>query len=371
MTLTIRRLLPPDAPAYLTLRLRALAQEPSAFGSSHEEEVGRQLPEVEHFLGGSDERHILGAFVADELVGLTGVGREGGLKSRHQAFVRSVYVAPEHRRRGIALQLMKAALTRARRWDGVEWVTLSVTADQSAAVGLYRSLGFTEVGRMPDALRVDGQRIDELMMALELASAGAHGAEMKAPGLAEPIAAARTSGWAHRRAARLAWCLLGAVAAVALAMWVVGPSHHGFVLASLGGSTVFLFGLTRVPAAQPRALIGGHLATAAIGIAVGQWLGSGPLACAVATSLALGFMLVARCVHPPAGANPIIMVQAQAPWSALLDPVLLGLACLLAVATPWSRAYPGLCAWPMNPMEPSPLRMDWGGWPDGDGAALK
>jgi hypothetical protein len=266
---------------------------------------------------------------------------------------------------------MKAALTRARRWDGVEWVTLSVTADQSAAVGLYRSLGFTEVGRMPDALRVDGQRIDELMMALELASAGAHGAEMKAPGLAEPIAAARTSGWAHRRAARLAWCLLGAVAAVALAMWVVGPSHHGFVLASLGGSTVFLFGLTRVPAAQPRALIGGHLATAAIGIAVGQWLGSGPLACAVATSLALGFMLVARCVHPPAGANPIIMVQAQAPWSALLDPVLLGLACLLAVATPWSRAYPGLCAWPMNPMEPSPLRMDWGGWPDGDGAALK
>lgn len=181
MTLTIRRLLPPDAPAYLSLRLRALAQEPSAFGSSHEEEVGRQLPEVEHFLGGSDERHILGAFVADELVGLTGVGREGGLKSRHQAFVRSVYVAPEHRRRGIALQLMKAALTRARRWDGVEWVTLSVTADQSAAVGLYRSLGFTEVGRMPDALRVDGQRLDELMMALELASAGAQGAEMKAP----------------------------------------------------------------------------------------------------------------------------------------------------------------------------------------------
>ena len=34
------------------------------------------------------------------------------------------------------------------------------------------------------------------------------------------------------------------------------------------------------------------------------------------------------------------MVYAHASWSALLDPVLLGLACLLGVAVVWSRLYP-------------------------------
>ncbi|NBQ92086.1 MAG: GNAT family N-acetyltransferase, partial [Betaproteobacteria bacterium] len=49
-------------------------------------------------------------------------------------------------------------------WDGVEQITLSVTASNHAAVGLYQSVGFVEVGRMPRALRVDGVYYDELNM---------------------------------------------------------------------------------------------------------------------------------------------------------------------------------------------------------------
>ncbi len=129
----------------------------------------------------------------------------------------------------------------------------------------------------------------------------------------------------HRHpAARLAWCLIGAGAGISLALYLVGPPNTPFVLASLGGSSIFLFGLTRAPAAQLRAIVGGHLGGACIGIACAQFLGSSLLAYALAVSLSLGFMLATRTVHPPAGANPVIMVYAQAHWWALLNPVLLG-----------------------------------------------
>jgi CBS-domain-containing membrane protein len=161
---------------------------------------------------------------------------------------------------------------------------------------------------------------------------------------------------------RLAWCLLGAATGIALALYLVGPPHISFVLASLGGGAVFLFGLTRAPAAQLRAILGGHLGGAFIGIACGQLLGTSLVAYALAVSLSLGFMLATRTVHPPAGANPVIMVYAHAQWWALLNPVLLGVACLVAVAVVWSRLYPGLVHYPVSPLEPSPPSLNWGGW---------
>jgi CBS-domain-containing membrane protein len=169
----------------------------------------------------------------------------------------------------------------------------------------------------------------------------------------------------HRKPTiRLAWCLLGAALGISAALAIVGPPHKTFVLASLGGSSVFLFGLTRAAAAQPRALLGGHLGGAAIGIACAQWLGSGLPAYATAVAATLGFMLLTRTVHPPAGANPVLLVYVQANWGALFNPVLLGIVILLAVAYLWSRLYPGLVHYPVSPWEPSPAHLNWGGWSD-------
>jgi CBS-domain-containing membrane protein len=74
----------------------------------------------------------------------------------------------------------------------------------------------------------------------------------------------------------------------------------------------------------------------------------------LAVSLSLAYMLATRTVHPPAGADPVIMVYAQAHWGALLNPVLLGVVCLACVAMVWSRAYPGLVHYPVSPLEPLP-----------------
>jgi CBS-domain-containing membrane protein len=65
---------------------------------------------------------------------------------------------------------------------------------------------------------------------------------------------------------RLFWCAVGAAIGISLVLWAVGASSSPFILASLGGSTVFLFGRTSAAAAQPRALFGGHLVSALIDI---------------------------------------------------------------------------------------------------------
>ncbi|MEO6293678.1 MAG: HPP family protein, partial [Burkholderiaceae bacterium] len=107
---------------------------------------------------------------------------------------------------------------------------------------------------------------------------------------------------------RLLWCLVGISCGSALAFFLAGPSQAPFLLASLGGTAVFLFGLTRAPAAQPRALFGGHLGGAFVGIACYQFLGDSLPVYVLAMVLALALMLVTRTVHPPAGANPVIMI---------------------------------------------------------------
>jgi CBS-domain-containing membrane protein len=163
---------------------------------------------------------------------------------------------------------------------------------------------------------------------------------------------------------RLLWCMFGIAAAIALALAVSGPSASPLLLASLGGTAVFLFAFTRLPAAQPRALLGGHLNGALTGIACYQFFGDDLWVYVLAQSLTLALMLLTRTVHPPAGANPILMIHAQASWPALIQPVLLGVGALTLVAIVWSRLYPGQLRYPVDPWTPSPTHIAWGGWAD-------
>ena len=177
--------------------------------------------------------------------------------------------------------------------------------------------------------------------------------EIKGIGIAEQEGQ-RKYGKTARRVGRFAWSAAGGAGAIGLALWLVHSPSSPFLLASLGGSTVFLFGLTSAPAAQPRALFGGHLGGALIGILCAQAFGGALWVYVLALVLTLVFMLGTGTVHPPAGANPLIMVHQHATLAAFWDPVGLGVLVLFLVALVWSRLLPGTVRYPTGWLQKSP-----------------
>lgn len=79
--------------------------------------------------------------------------------------VLGIGVLPAHRRKGIGMALMLAALGRAREL-GLTRVELTVRERNTNATALYESLGFRHEGRRRNAVRVDGAYENLLGMAI-------------------------------------------------------------------------------------------------------------------------------------------------------------------------------------------------------------
>jgi RimJ/RimL family protein N-acetyltransferase len=153
----VRTLHPEDAAQYQALRLRGLSETPTAFASSHEEEVNTPVTEIARRLQPQVSGAIFGAFDRGTLVGLAGIQRESMTKLSHKACLWGMYVAPEHRKVGVGSMLLEHALPFAWRSLGVAQVNLGVHTDNSAAIALYRRFGFVVWGTEVAALVVAGQ----------------------------------------------------------------------------------------------------------------------------------------------------------------------------------------------------------------------
>jgi ribosomal protein S18 acetylase RimI-like enzyme len=160
----IRRLVHEDLQAYRTIRLQSLLEAPTAFGSSHEQESAKPLQYFADHLAPDSDRILLGAFQSETLVGIVGLTRETGLKEQHRAFLRAMFVSPEHRGKGVGQLLIAEAIALANAMPGLRQITLSVTESNSAALSLYRRNGFLEYGRLPESLYVRGRYYDEILM---------------------------------------------------------------------------------------------------------------------------------------------------------------------------------------------------------------
>lgn len=89
-----------------------------------------------------------------------------------EAEILSLGVAPPARRAGIARALLDAAIACARLANARQ-LFLEVGEDNPAAQSLYRSAGFTTVGRRPDYYkRADGKRVDALIMRIAVKNSG-------------------------------------------------------------------------------------------------------------------------------------------------------------------------------------------------------
>jgi ribosomal protein S18 acetylase RimI-like enzyme len=165
----IRFLTPNDADEWWRLRLESLRGDPEAFGASSEEHMSISMDEVRRRLGAdASDIFVGGAFEDGHLVAMVGFHREKGLKSRHKGRIWGVYVTPEKRATGLGRVVLEMVLQRGIAMDGVEQVLLSVTATQTAAIGLYRSLGFESFGLEPRALKIGDRYVDEEHMILRM-----------------------------------------------------------------------------------------------------------------------------------------------------------------------------------------------------------
>jgi len=163
VSVPVRLLSEDDADAWWSLRLRALREEPHAFGGSYEEALETPLERVrERFR--QPESFVLGALGDDGLLGTVGCYRHRGLKERHKATIWGTYVALEHRGRGVGRALITRAVEQAGAWTGLGQIHLTVTTVNEPARRLYRSLGFEVYGVEPCALKLGELCLDEELM---------------------------------------------------------------------------------------------------------------------------------------------------------------------------------------------------------------
>ncbi len=151
------------------------------------------------------------------------------------------------------------------------------------------------------------------------------------------------------------WSWVGSFCGISLVTLIhyrfLEPMDMLMVIGSFGASAVLIYGAIRSPLAQPRNLVGGHMLSAAVGVAAYQcfhhemWL-----AAALAVSFAIALMHLTKTLHPPGGATALIAVIGGPKIHALgfgyvllptgLGAVLMMLVALLINNIPKSRKYP-------------------------------
>lgn len=154
---------------YRDLRLRALRDEPQAYATSYKDEINTSGQEWQNRL----ERYqkdkgnwMVFARNGKELVGMVGAYQDEEDKKHKSAHCMALFVSKEYRRKGIAYQLFQQLLNKLRQ-SGIIKAILYANIEQTAAVALYKKLGFTVV-KTENLLGGDGKYHDEYLMEKQL-----------------------------------------------------------------------------------------------------------------------------------------------------------------------------------------------------------
>ncbi len=141
---TVRRVRADEGPVLKAIRLAALLESPSAFGSTHAAEVDQ--PD-DHWasrasLGAAGRNSAIYLAIVDQsVVGIVGGYRPDPAGSSIELV--SMWVSPAQRRAGIAAKLVEAVVGWASETNATS-VDLWVTRGNDAAVRLYEAAGFRE-----------------------------------------------------------------------------------------------------------------------------------------------------------------------------------------------------------------------------------
>lgn len=103
----------------------------------------------------------------------------------------------------------------------------------------------------------------------------------------------------------------------------IHSSMH-WLIASFGATMVILFVLPSSPLARPKNIIFGHIITTIIGLLILKIFGVNEWSLGIAVGLAILLMILSDTTHPPAGANPLIVMLSNQDWDFLFMPITSG-----------------------------------------------
>ena len=106
-------------------------------------------------------------------------------------------------------------------------------------------------------------------------------------------------------------------------IWLIPP---------FGASMVLVMAVHESPLAKPKNILLGHILSALSGIIILYLIGDNFLAIGIAVALAVFVMIVTDTIHPPAGANPIIVILTGQGITFVLFPVAVGAFMLVVFA---------------------------------------
>ena len=106
-------------------------------------------------------------------------------------------------------------------------------------------------------------------------------------------------------------------------IWLIPP---------FGASVVLVMAAHESPLAKPKNILLGHILSALSGVIILYLIGDNFLALGIAVALAVFVMIVTDTIHPPAGANPIIVILTGQGISFVLFPVAVGAFMLVVFA---------------------------------------
>ncbi|MEU8080378.1 GNAT family N-acetyltransferase [Catellatospora citrea] len=152
MTHVVRRIEPKEWRQLRALRLEALQDAPSAFGTTYADAAALADEAWQQQAERGANSPTSATFVATTPDGRwVGMAGSAPVEVVPGTFcIQGVYVTPAHRGGpgGLAARLVEVAIVWARDNTDASWLTLGVHEDNQRAQAFYRRLGFTETGKV-------------------------------------------------------------------------------------------------------------------------------------------------------------------------------------------------------------------------------
>ena len=103
-----------------------------------------------------------------------------------------------------------------------------------------------------------------------------------------------------------------------------------FLISSFGSSMLLLYGYPESTFSQPKNIFFGHLLTSIIGVIFLYFILL-PIYILIplAVGVGIGLMILLKVSHPPAGANPIIVIMGSVSLDFLINPIITGSLIIL------------------------------------------